>query len=79
MNDLRRRGVTVIESSQPASPSAQFDYYPDTKQINIAVFKRGFPGRLSNFFRGVKYFSKSVFRADLEEFGKNYEKYISYE
>ncbi len=79
MNDLRRRGVTVIELSQPASPSAQFDYYPDTKQINIAVFKRGFPGRLSNFFRGVKYFSKSVFRADLEEFGKNYEKYISYE
>ena len=44
MTHFQRLGARHIDTEQPASPSAQWDYYPDAKQHNIAFFKRGFPG-----------------------------------
>lgn len=76
MNHLRASGVTLLELSQPASPSAQFDYYPSAKELAIAQFKRGFPGRLAPYYRGIKYFSRDAFIADTVKFQTEYSKYI---
>jgi hypothetical protein len=73
MEYLKKKGICCIDPGQPASPSAQFNYYPDKKQLNIALFKRGFGGKYVQNFRGIKYFSKLVFRQDAEEFIKKYE------
>lgn len=65
-------GVRYIDTGQPSSPSTQFLYYPDAKQLNIALFKRGFGGDFKQNFRGLKYYSGDSFLADTEVFIKNY-------
>lgn len=72
MQYLRQAGVTRIDMDQPASPSAQFMYYPDGKQLNIAKFKRGFGGDFLPFHRGVKYRSRESFIADQERFAQHH-------
>ncbi len=69
---LKEIGIKYIDAEQPASPSMQYDYYPDRKQLNIALFKRGFCGDFKPAFRGIKYFSKSAFKKDTEKFIANY-------
>lgn len=66
--------VEYIDVGQPSSPSTQFFFYPDEKQLNISLFKRGFGGEFVNNFRGVKYFSKEVLENDINQFLKNYGK-----
>ncbi len=70
---LKALGVKFIDTEQPGSPSMQLGYYPDPKQLNIALFKRGFGGRFVQNFRGVKYFSKDVFSRDLNELTSKYQ------
>jgi len=70
MEYFKKNGVRYISASQPSSPSRQFDYYPDEKQLNIALFKRGFPGDYKPNFRGIKYFSEELFEKDLMKFKK---------
>jgi len=65
---LKKINVRFLDLSQPASPSAQFGYNPDKKQLNIAFFKRGFGGDFRQNFRGVKYFSKELFKRDMNKF-----------
>lgn len=65
-------GVRYIDTGQPSSPSTQYLYYPDAKQLNIALFKRGFGGNFRQNFRGVKYYSNDSFLADANLFVKNY-------
>lgn len=72
MEYFKNNGVRYIDTGQPSSPSAQYDYYPDKKQLNIALFKRGFGGDYKQNFRGIKYFSPSLFAEDVENFRKNY-------
>ncbi|MGC9605522.1 MAG: hypothetical protein ABSF56_02070 [Minisyncoccia bacterium] len=72
MEYLRDLGVKSLDVDRPASPSAQFDYYPDEKQLAIGRFKRGFGGTLVDCYRGVKYLSKEAFEADVETFRKEY-------
>lgn len=72
INYFHRIGIEEIDMGQPFNISNQFFYFPDQKQKNISLFKSGFGGRfVSNFF-GVKYFSKDVFEADLDNFKANY-------
>jgi hypothetical protein len=68
MKYLKLKGVRFLDTGQPSSPSAQFGYYPDEKQLNIALFKRGFGGDVRQNLRGVKYFSKELFEKDGREF-----------
>lgn len=72
MEYFKNMGVKYIDTNQPSSPSAQFDYYPDKKQLNIAFFKRGFGGDFRPQFRGIKYFSKEAFEGDALIFKKKY-------
>jgi len=72
MRFFKDLGVRYIDTGQPSSPSTQFLYYPDAKQLNIALFKRGFGGNFKQNFRGVKYYSGNLFLADAEVFIKNY-------
>jgi len=72
MEYLKKKGVKFLDMGQPASPSLQFNYYPDKKQINIALFKRGFGGEFRPLFRGIKYFSEEAFKKDIKEFIDNY-------
>lgn len=72
MEYFKSRGVKYIDTNQPSSPSAQFDYYPDRKQLNIALFKRGFGGDFHSQFRGIKYFSKAAFEEDADIFKAKY-------
>ncbi len=76
MEYFKKRGVRELDTSQPSSPSLQFDYYPDEKQLNIALFKRGFGGDFKPLFRGVKYFSKELFEKDMKTFISQYEQKI---
>lgn len=69
---LKDIGIRMIDTSQPSSPSKQFGYFPDTKQLNIALFKRGFGGDYRSFFRGIKYYSPEVFVEDEQCFAQNY-------
>ncbi len=62
---LKKIGIKHVDTGQPSCPSQQMDYYPDAKQLNIALFKRGFGGYFTNWFRGVKYFSKDLFEKDM--------------
>ncbi len=73
---LRKKGVRLIDTGQPASPSAQTFYHPDEKQRNIAKFKRGFGGRFVSFFRGVKYFDNASFKEDMANFARRYKETI---
>ena len=77
MEYLKKKGVKRLDMGQPASPSPQFNYYPDNKQMNIALFKRGFGGEFSPLFRGIKYFSKEALQKDMEEFADNYSQTIT--
>ena len=79
MKYLKKHGIKYIDTGQPSSPSAQFGYTPDKKQLNIALFKRGFPGDYKNYYRGIKYFSKDLFKEDMDIFMKNYLNQINYE
>lgn len=74
MEYLKEKGISFIDTSQPSCPSPQFDYYPDKKQLNIALFKRGFGGGYKINFRGIKYFSKEAFKNDAKNFIDNYSK-----
>lgn len=76
MNHLREKGIKTVDPGQPSGPSMQFGYYPDAKQMNIALFKRGFGGEYSSNFRGTKYFTERAFNADVETFRENYAGYI---
>lgn len=69
---LRDKGVKYLDVGQPSSPSAQFYYYPDQKQRNIALFKRGFPGSFVSSYRGIKYFDEDVLKTDIKQFQKLY-------
>lgn len=72
MEYLKKKGARYIDTGQPSSPSAQFDYYPDGKQLNIALFKRGFGGDFKQNLRGIKYFSKDAFKEDVKTFADRY-------
>lgn len=72
MKYLKKIGIRYIDTSQPSGPSAQINYYPDKKQLNIAHFKQGFGGSFKPYFRGIKYFSKSLFKKDIETFITDY-------
>jgi hypothetical protein len=74
---FKRIGVRYLDPEQPACPSVQQDYYPDDKQLNIAFFKRGFGGYFMENFRGIKYFSRELFKKDMKYFEKNYLKNIA--
>jgi len=76
MEYLKKKGIKYIDTGNPSSPSPQINYYPDEKQLNIAHFKRGFGGDYKNQFRGIKYFSKDLFKEDMEGFIKNYSETI---
>lgn len=73
MEYLKARGVKLIDTYQPSCPSPQLDYYPDKKQLNIALFKRGFGGYYKQNFRGIKYFSREAWKKDLEAFAEKYD------
>lgn len=72
MEYARARNIRFIDVGQPANPSAQYGYYPDEKVENIARFKRGFGGRFTNEFRGIKYFDKELFIKEANEFRDAY-------
>ncbi|MFA6551007.1 MAG: GNAT family N-acetyltransferase [Patescibacteria group bacterium] len=74
MEYLKKTGVRFIDTGQPSGPSPQFDYYPDSKQLNISLFKRGFGGQFKENFRGIKYFSQAVFEKDAAKFVDGYAK-----
>jgi len=74
MEYLKKIGVQTVDTGQPSCPSPQFDYYPDSKQLNIALFKRGFGGYFKENFRGIKYFSEKFFENDARKFIDNYSK-----
>lgn len=76
MEYLKAKGVRYVDFGQPASPSPQFDYYPDLKQRNIAFFKHGLPGGVTSLFKGVKYFSPECFGEDVENFKTNYSRAV---
>ena len=77
MEYLKRIGVKYIDTEPPSSPSAQFDYYPSDKELNIALFKRGFGGHFVQNFRGVKYYSQELFKAEMKNFINHYSEFIS--
>lgn len=76
MRYFQKNGVDRIDTSQPSNLSAQFDYYPDKKQLNIARFKNGFSGEFVDNFRGIKYFSEERFEKDVKVFINNYKKAV---
>ena len=69
---LKNKGVKHIIVEQPAGVSAQYDFYPTPKELNIALFKRGFPGNFVMDFRGIKYYSKEAFQKDAQLFLNQY-------
>ena len=77
MRYLQKIGVKWIDMGQPLTISNQLFYYPDEKQRNIALFKTGFGGDFRMQFRGVKYFSKSLFLQDVKLFAEKYAEGIS--
>ena len=72
MEYLQKHGIKYIDTGQPSGISHQIGYYPDQKQLNIGLFKYGFGGDFRNLFRGVKYFSKTLFAEDMGEFVDSY-------
>lgn len=72
MQYFKKQGVRYIDTDQPSSPSIQFGYYSDNKQLNIALFKRGFSGDFKSCYRGIKYFFQSAFKNDIKIFVSNY-------
>jgi len=73
---FKQRKIHFIDTGQPSCPWAQHDYYPDPKQLNIALFKRGFAGRFVPNFRGKKYLTQEAFLADQTEFADKYARVI---
>jgi len=71
---LKKKGVVNIDTGQPSCSSMQYDYYPDDKQLKVALFKRGFPGNFKQNFRGVKYYTKNSFLIDANLFIGKYGK-----
>ncbi len=76
MGHARGLGISRIDVCQPSSPSTQFDYYPDEKQLSIARFKRGFGGSFASQFRGIKYFDAAMFARDAKLFTEEYLKRV---
>ena len=76
MEYFQKKGIDFIDVGQPSSPSPQFFYYPDEKQLKIALFKRGFAGEYAEDLRGIKYFSKQKFEQDIKNFSQDYGKTI---
>lgn len=74
MEFFKKKGLKYIFMGQPVSPSVQYDYYPDEKQLNIGTFKRGFGGGFINNYRGIKYLSFDLFELDTNNFIENYKK-----
>lgn len=62
--DLKRRGFTHYELGWQFLGSA-LSYVPSKEEHQIASFKHAFGGFTVPFHRGVKYYSKDVFREDL--------------
>ena len=77
MVEAASRRQKWIDMGQPLTISNQLFYYPDEKQRNIALFKTGFGGDFRMQFRGVKYFSKSLFLQDVKLFAEKYAEGIS--
>ncbi|OGY44933.1 MAG: hypothetical protein A2729_04085 [Candidatus Buchananbacteria bacterium RIFCSPHIGHO2_01_FULL_39_14] len=73
MEYLKKFGCRYLDVEPPCSPSAQYDYYPTQKELNIALFKRGFGGFFVQNFRGIKYFDQKIFEQDTSNFMKQYE------
>jgi len=65
-------GITAIVPGEPSSPSPQFDYFPDKKNLNIASFKNRFPGAYRPLYRGIRYYDTAATKADAERFGRDY-------
>lgn len=72
MKYLKSKGVRYLDMGQPSSPSAQFGYYLDEKQLGIALFKRGFGGYFKPNYRGIKYYNHDCFLKDIDLLVKNY-------
>ncbi len=78
MDYLKEHGITRLDVGQPSSPTPQYTYLPDSKQLNIALFKRGFGGDYIAYYRGIKYFSKDLFKHEMDIFTQNYLETINY-
>jgi hypothetical protein len=72
MEYLKKLGFQYVATGQPSGPSSQFDYYPDKKQLGIALFKRGFGGRFRPNYRGIKYYNRDCLLKDVDLLVKNY-------
>lgn len=72
MEYLQKKGVCAIDTGQPSGPSHQMDYYPDRKQRNIGLFKRGFGGDFVAQHRGAKYWSRDLWESDMRRFAGSY-------
>lgn len=63
IRELRRRDIYRYElGTQHFGP--QFSSVPTPKEVSISFFKRGFGGASLPFFRGERYFSEPVLRAE---------------
>lgn len=67
---FKKLGVKILTYSQPCAYSKiqGFDDYYDEKQLNISHFKRGMGAEMMTFFRGIKYYDKSLFLDDIVKF-----------
>ncbi len=72
MHYYKERGFSALLPGEPSSPSPQFDYFPDAKQLHVGLFKAGFPGTFRPFYRGVRYYNDSAVRADARKFERGY-------
>lgn len=77
MRYFKERGFAALVPGEPSSPSPQFDYFPDAKQLHISLFKSGFPGSYRPFYRGIRYYDKSAIARDAMRFGEEYPQALS--
>ncbi len=72
MHYYKERGFTELMPGEPSSPSPQFDYFPNAKQLHISHFKTGFSGSFRPFHRGIRYYTADAIASDADRFGKKY-------
>lgn len=67
---LKEMGYEYIQFSSPASSHKVEGFldYSDSKQLDIAFFKKGMGAVRVPFNRGIRYFDKETFLNDLEQF-----------
>jgi len=67
---LKSQGLEYMQLSSPASSQLVegFIDYSDSKQLDISFFKKGMGAKQVPFNRGIKYYKKELFLADLEKF-----------